>query len=64
MISSQTTTIVLVLAGALAISTGLTACAHKEPKSSFRIIPEGDRNPNIVIAPERAGERVHQDDRR
>jgi hypothetical protein len=47
------------LAGLLLASAG---CAHRQPKSSFRIIEEGDRNPMITEAPQRAGERVRRDD--
>lgn len=37
----------------------LTGCSwHKKPKSSAKIIREGDPNPFITINPERAGERV------
>ncbi|GEM_PF-4753491 len=45
----------------LAILAGccLTACAHHQPKSSARIIMEGEENPNIRSDVQRAGERVH-----
>ncbi len=34
----------------------LPGCASRKPKSSSRIIMEGDPNPQITYAPERAGE--------
>jgi hypothetical protein len=38
-----------------------TGCAHRQPKSSFRIIGEGERNPMFISSPERAGERIRRD---
>jgi hypothetical protein len=38
----------------------LTACASHKPKSSARIIMEGERSPFITDKPERAGETVRE----
>jgi hypothetical protein len=42
----------------LSAAAALPSCAHRQKKSSFEIIREGDPNPMIRYTPERAGERV------
>jgi hypothetical protein len=44
------------VAAAVCLFVLCQGCAHHEKKSSFRIIPEGDRNDRIIYSPERAGE--------
>jgi hypothetical protein len=55
-----TTSLLLILptVGALCFS----GCAHHQSKSTWRIIEDGDPNPNIVDAPARAGTIVRKAD--
>lgn len=50
----------------IVLSTGsalcLSACAHRQPKSSFRIIENGDPNPYITDDPTRAGTVIRRAD--
>jgi len=49
-------TIILIVAAASAIGLGGCSMFHKhQPKSTFKIIEEGDDNPYIIDNPTRAG---------
>jgi hypothetical protein len=55
----------LTLLCAIWLASCLCACSwHRQPKSSARIINEGDRNPFITMKPERAGEVVRDSSQR